>query len=429
MGAGGGGVCRPEPAGVEDGRVTRHRPAPPGFDVAWVRSHFPALDEGAAHFDGPGGTQTPDTVADAVRDTLVSAVANRGTVTMAERRAEEIVAAARAAGADLLGADTRGIVFGRSATALTYDLSRALAKTWTPGDEVVVTRLDHDANVRPWVQAAEAVGATVRWVDFDPATGVLEVDDVASQLSERTRLVATTAASNLIGTRPPVHQIAERVHEVGALYWVDGVHATAHASVDVAALGADVWVCSPYKFLGPHCGMLAADPALLETLHPDKLLPSMDDVPERFELGTLPYELLAGTTAAVDFLASLAHIGDEASHRRDRILASMDALEAHEDRLGGRMEAGLRGIPGVVVHSNAPARTPTILFTVEGRDSQDLRRALAQRGVNAPAGNFYAIETSRHLGLGDRGGVRVGLSPYTDDSDVDRLLTALHDIV
>ena len=402
---------------------------PSAYDVAWVRSHFPALREGAAHFDGPGGSQTPDVVADAVRDTLVSAVANRGTVTRAERRAEEIVGAARAAAGDLLGIDPRGVVFGRSATALTYDLSRALAKQWGPGDEVVVTRLDHDANIRPWVQAAEAAGATVRWVDFEPGTGILDVDAVTAQLSERTRLVATTAASNLIGTRPPVHQISDRVHAVGALHWVDGVHATAHASVDLARLGADFWVCSPYKFLGPHCGIAAADPALLETLHPDKLVPSTDDVPERFELGTLPYELLAGTTAAVDFIASLAHTGDETSHRRDRVLASMAAVEAHEDALRERLEPALRALPGVTVHSNAPARTPTLLFTVEDHDPRDIHRELARYRVNAPAGSFYAVECSRHLGLGDEGGVRVGLAPYTDEADVERLLDALHRVV
>ena len=276
------------------------------YDVASVRAHFPALAEGAAHFDGPGGSQTPDVVARAVADTLTSAISNRGSVTASERRAEQVVTDCRAALADLLGADPRGIVFGRSATALTYDLARALAKDWGPGDEVVVTRLDHDANIRPWVHAAEAAGATVRWVDFDPATGELSADAVAAVLSDRTRLVATTGASNLIGTRTPVCRVADLAHEVGALHWVDGVHATAHASVDLVALRADFWTCSPYKFMGPHCGVLAADPALLETLHPDKLLPSTDAVPERFELGTLPYELMAGTTAAVDFIASLA---------------------------------------------------------------------------------------------------------------------------
>lgn len=398
------------------------------YDVASVRSHFPALREGAAHFDGPGGTQTPEMVANAVRETLLSAVANRGVVTPAERRAEEIVAGCRAAVSDLLGCEPGGVVFGRSATALTYDLSRALARTWSPGDEVIVTRLDHDANVRPWVQAAEAVGATVRWADFDPATGELTVENVAAVLTPRTRLVAVTAASNLIGTRPPVRQIADAVHEVGAVLWVDGVHATAHAPVDLSRLGADVWTCSPYKFLGPHCGIAAAAPEFLEGLHMDKLAPSTDQVPERFELGTLPYELMAGTTAAIDFIAALSGSDDVARTRRERLVAAMALVEEHEDRLLARMEAGIRALPGVRVYSNAAARTPTVLFTLAGHEPAEVRGRLAEAGVNAPAGHFYAIECSRHLGLGDVGGVRVGLAPYTDDSDVDRLLAALSEI-
>ena len=400
-----------------------------GYDVAAVRAHFPALREGAAHFDGPGGTQTPDVVAEAVARTLTSAVANRGFVTAAERRAEEIVGACRAALGDLLGADPRGVIFGRSATALTYDLSRALGRTWGPGDEVVVSRLDHDANVRPWVQAAAAVGATVRWADFDPATGEQRAEEFAAVITERTRLVAMTAASNLIGTKPPVCRVGELAHEVEALLWVDGVHASAHASVDLRRLGADFWTCSPYKFLGPHCGVVAADPEILEGLAIDKLAPSTDEVPERFEFGTLPYELMAGTTAAVDFLASLSGEQDGASHRRDRLVAAFDAIHAHEQRLGARLEAGIRALPGVRVFANAAKRTPTLLFTLGGHDDQDVRRALAERGVNAPAGSFYALECSRRLGLGDDGAIRVGLAPYTDDSDVDRLLGALEEIV
>jgi cysteine desulfurase family protein (TIGR01976 family) len=398
------------------------------LDVASVRAHFPALTEGAAHFDGPGGSQTPDVVGRAVADTLTSAISNRGTVTASERRAEQVVTDCRAALADLLGADPRGIVFGRSATSLTYDLARTLAKDWGPGDEVVVTRLDHDANIRPWVQAAEAVGATVRWVDFDPATGELSADAVAAVLSERTRLVATTGASNLIGTRTPVCRVADLAHEVGALHWVDGVHATAHASVDLAVLRADFWTCSSYKFMGPHCGVLAADPALLETLHPDKLLPSTDAVPERFELGTLPYELMAGTTAAVDFIATFDDTG-AGSTRRERIELGMKAVHAHERALLDVLEPALRAMNGVTVHSNARSRTPTLLFTVAGRDPQEIRGRLAERGVNAPAGHFYAIECSRHLGLGDSGGVRVGLAPYTSADDIDRLITGLTEIV
>lgn len=400
------------------------------YDVERIRSHFPALRDGAAHFDGPGGTQTPDVVAQAVADTLVSAIANRGHVTAAERRAEEVVAQCRLALADLLGTDPRAIVFGRSATQLTYDFSRAIAKTWAPGDEIVVSRLDHDSNIRPWIQAAEAAGVTVRWADFDAATGTQTEEHFAAQLSERTRLVALTAASNLIGTMPPVTTIAGLAHALGALVWVDGVHATAHVPVDLATLGADFFTCSPYKLLGPHCGVVAAArPDLLEGLHPDKLLASTDEIPERFEFGTLPYELMAGTTAAVDFLAGLADRGADTGSRRDRILQSYAVLKSHEAALLERLEAGIRALPGVSVHSNAPHRTPTLLFSVAGTDPQTVSRGLAEAGVNAPAGHFYALECSRHLGLGDEGAVRVGLAPYTDDSDIDRLLTALRAIV
>jgi cysteine desulfurase family protein (TIGR01976 family) len=392
------------------------------YDVAAVRAHFPALREGAAHFDGPGGTQVPDVVAEAVARTMTSALANRGRTTVAERRADDIVLSARAAIADLLNADPRGVVFGRSMTQLTYDFSRALAKTWTAGDEVVVSRLDHDANVRPWVQAAEAVGATVRWIEFDRTTTELTVDDVQRVLGPRTRLVAVTAASNLIGTRPPVADIAVAVHDAGALLYVDGVHATAHAPIDIVALGADLYACSPYKFLGPHCGVVAGRVELLEELHPDKLLPSTDAVPERFELGTLPYELLAGTTAAVDFLAfSPADDGD----RRARLVTEMAAIEAHENALRQRLEDALASMPTITSHSRAANRTPTVLLTFDGRDVVDAYRFLAERNVNAPAGTFYALEPSRWLGLGDTGGLRVGFSPYNDDTDVDRLLAGL----
>lgn len=397
------------------------------YDVAAIRSHFPALATGTAFFDAPGGSQVPDVVAAAIHRTLVAGISNRGRVTAAERGADDIVTAARAAMADLLGADPGGIVFGRSMTQLTYDLARTLAKTWRPGDEVVVTRLDHDANIRPWVQAAAAVGGTVRWVEFDPATGELTADQVAAQLSDRTRLVAVTGASNLIGTRPPLAQIGRLVHGTGALFFVDGVHLTAHESVDVAAIGVDLFACSPYKFLGPHCGVLFGRPELLAELQPDKLLPSTGDVPEKFELGTLPYELLAGTTAAVDFIAdfSAALPAAPVAGRRERLVASMAAASAHELQLRRSLEEQLAGFPSVTVRSRAAERTPTLLLTFEGRGAAAAHRYLAERDINAPAGSFYAIEASRWLGLGDSGGLRIGLAPYTNTDDVSRLLAGL----
>ena len=386
---------------------------------------MPALREGAAHFDGPGGTQIPDQVADAMNDALRSALSNRGRGTAAERRADDIVIGARQAMADLLGADARGIVFGRSMTQITMDIARTLAQNWGPGDEIVVSRLDHDADVRPWVIHAERAGATVRWAEFDPATGEMSPEDVLRHVTPATRLVALTGASNLIGTRPDLAAVGVGVHEHGALFYVDGVHLTAHAPVDIAAIGCDFYACSPYKFLGPHLGVLAASPDLLETLHPDKLLPATNVVPERFELGTLPYELLAGVIAAVDVLANLV---PSEGDRRERVLASMTALEDYEDALHARMREGLESIPGIHLYSNAKHRTPTETFTIDGHNPGEISAFLAERGVNAPASNFYALEVSRWLGLGDAGGVRVGLAPYSNDDDVDRLITGLREL-
>ncbi|MCX5365561.1 cysteine desulfurase-like protein [Streptomyces sp. NBC_00124] len=393
------------------------------YDITALRSQFPALTAGTAHFDGPGGTQMPRPVIDAIADALAHPLSNRGSVTLGERNAESLVTEARRAMADLLGADPRGIVFGRSATQLTYDFSRTLADTWSPGDEVVVTRLDHDANIRPWVQAAERVGAAVRWADFDPATGELTPDDIGAVLSDRTRLVAVTAASNLIGTRPDIAVISQLVHEAGAFVYVDGVHHTAHSLVDLESLGADFFVCSPYKFLGPHHGVLAAAPELLETLRPDKLLPSTDVVPERFELGTLPYEFLAGTRAAVDFMAGLD--ATATGTRRERLAAAFAELEAHEHTLRTQLDKGLAALPGITIHSRATDRTPTLLLTFEHHATTDAYGFLAERGIQVPSGSFYAIEASRHLGLGDTGGLRVGLAPYNDSEEVDRLLAGL----
>ncbi|MER7187721.1 cysteine desulfurase-like protein [Streptomyces hyaluromycini] len=393
------------------------------IDLTALRAHFPSLATGLAFFDGPGGTQTPRPVADAITATLTGPLSNRGTVTPSELNAERAVAEFRAACSDLLNVPAHGVVHGRSATQLTYDFSRHLARTWNAGDEIVLSRLDHDANVRPWVQAAERAGVRVRWIEIDPETTELDLDSYEQALTPRTRLVAVTAASNVLGTKPPVRRIADRAHEAGALVYVDGVHYAAHHLVDVPALGADLFVCSPYKFLGPHCGVLAAAPEFLETLRPDKLLPSPDTVPERFEFGTLPYEVLAGATAAVDFLAELDP-GSGVS-RRERLSRSLESVHQHELSLRARLEEGLGALGDTVtVHSKAPDRTPTLLMTLEGRDAREAQTHLAARGVVAPAGSFYACEPFTALKLEDPA-LRAGLAPYNTADEVDRFLDGL----
>lgn len=393
------------------------------IDLPALRAHFPALETGWAYFDGPAGTQTPRPVAEAISRTLTGPLSNRGTISLSERNAEQAVSDFRAAYADLLNMPPTGIVQGRSATQLTYDFSRHLAKTWIPGDEVILSRLDHDTNVRPWVQAADRAGVTIRWIEVNPDTAELDLDSYERALSERTRLVAVTAASNVLGTMPPIRRIADSAHAVGALVYVDGVHYTAHHAVDVPALGADLFMCSPYKFLGPHCGVLAAAPELLESIQPDKLAPSPNSVPERFEFGTLPYEIMAGAAATVDFLAAM----DPAATgtRRNRLLHSLTAMHHHEVELRAKIQDGIKAFgDAVLVHSKAEHRTPTILMTLVGRDARQAHAYLAERQVVAMAGSFYAYEPFKALGLSDPA-LRVGLAPYNTDQEVDRLLTGM----
>ncbi|WP_349828399.1 cysteine desulfurase-like protein [Brevibacterium litoralis] len=407
------------------------------YDVTRLRSRFPSLASGTAHFDGPGGTQTPIEVGRAVYERITGPVSNKGTGSLSERTASATMADFREAMGDFLASDPQGIVYGRSATALVYEFAGYLSKSWGPGDTVVVSRLDHDSNVRPWVQAAERAGASVAWIDLDPATGDLDPASAEAVIGPDTVLVAIAAASNFLGTIPPVRRIADLAHSHGALVWVDAVHYAAHRLVDREALGADVLVCSPYKFLGPHCGVLAADPQWLAGVEVDKLAPQTDAVPDRFERGTLPYELQSGVVAAVDFLADLAEEfggaapagtdGAGAMSRRARLEASFALLEEHEDALRERMEAGLAALgEEVVVHSVAAQRTPTVTVTLPGRDVRAAYAHLVtEHDVLAPAGDFYAYEAVRRLGLPGNAGLRMGLAPYSDHRDVDRLLAGL----
>ena len=380
------------------------------YDVDQVRAQYPALSEGFAHLDGAAGTQAAAPVIEAITGTLRRAVSNRGTAFESARRANEIVAAAREAVADLVGGQAAGVVFGASATALTYRVAGTLAQGWASGDEVVVSRLDHDANVRPWVQAAEAAGATVRWAEFDPKTGELPAGQYADLLGPRTRLVAVTAASNAIGTIPPVREIADLAHAAGALVYVDGVHATPHLPTDIAELAADFYVTSAYKWSGPHLAAVVADPARWETLSPAKLMPSPDSVPDRFELGTLSFELLAGVTAAVDHLASLT---DQAGDRRTRIRAGLAEAAAYEATLLERLLTGLAAIPEVTVCPAPDHRCPTVSFRLGGQAPADTARALGDAGVCVFSGDYYAYEYFTATGLRDSGGaVRASIYHY-----------------
>lgn len=396
------------------------------FNVEDIREQFPSLKTGMAHFDGPGGTQTPVSVGKAIYDTITGPLSNRGTGSKSEQNAEDAVHAARQAAADLLNADPNGIVFGRSMTQLTFDFARTLSQSWKAGDEIVVSRLDHDGNVRAWVRYAEKTGATLRWIDFDRTTGHLDVSDVEAVVNDRTKVVAVTAASNVLGSKPDLPAIAKVVHSVGALLYVDGVANTAHNVVDLTEMGADFYGCSPYKFFGPHIAFLGAKPELLETLHPDKLRPSTEVVPERFELGTLPYEFMAGVTAAIDFMASM----DTAAtgSRRDRLVTSLAASGAHESALDHRLRKGLESMDNITLYSNSHSKTPTQFFNVTGIKPETVYRELLKANVHAPGSNFYAIECCDHLGLGYEGAARAGMSPYNTEEEVDRLLNALSEL-
>jgi cysteine desulfurase family protein (TIGR01976 family) len=375
------------------------------------RERFPGLADGWARLDGPAGTQMVDDAIEAMAAWMRSGdAANHGGAFQAAERTDALVAGARASAAALLGAPSaEDIVFGPSMTALTMHFAAAVGRSLRPGDEIVCTRLDHDANVTPWVIAAGRAGAHVRFADPEPETLELPAGAVEAVLSARTRWVAVTAASNAVGTIPDLPGIVAAAHSAGARVWIDAVHAAPHRVIDVAALGADAVVCSAYKWFGPHIGVLWARPELLSSLQPDKLRPSPDTVPDRWELGTLPFESLAGVRAAADFVAGL-----------DR-----EAVRAHEGRLLARMAEGLGAIDGVTLHGAARDRTSTVMFSVAGRSSHEVAVALARAEVAVWHGNYYALELSRWLGLEPDGAIRAGCVAYNEAEDVERLLEAV----
>jgi cysteine desulfurase family protein (TIGR01976 family) len=380
------------------------------LDVGAVRARFSALDRPLAFFDGPGGTQCPDEVIDAVAGYLRESNANVGAPYETSRRTDELVALAHQRAATFLGCDPGEVAFGQSMTALNFLLTRAFARTLRSGDEVVVTRLDHDANVAPWLEIEHDIGIVVRHVDVTEDLA-LDYDDLERHLSDRTRVVAFPAAANSVGTAPDVRRVVELAHDAGALAWIDAVHYGPHGPIDVADWGCDVLVCSPYKFFGPHMGVAYGREELLRRWRPYKVRPAADEpVGHRFELGTCQHELLAGFAAAVDYVASIG----------------WGAIQAHERALGERF---LDGLPdGVTLHGlpTMEGRVPTFCFSVPGRTARSVAEHLASRDVAVWWGNYYALETIRRLGLDELdGAVRAGIVHYNTAEEVDRLIGEL----
>jgi cysteine desulfurase family protein (TIGR01976 family) len=384
------------------------------LDVDAARARFTALDRRLAFFDGPGGTQCPDEVIDAIAEYLRRDNANIGAPYETSRRTDELVDRARGRAGSFLGCAPEEIAFGQTMTAMNFLLTRALGRELEAGDEVLVTRLDHDANVAPWLALQEDIGVVVKFVDVNDDLS-LDLDDLAAKRSPKTKVVAFPAAANSVGTRPDVARIVELAHEAGALAWVDAVHYGPHGPIDVSAWGCDVLVCSPYKFFGPHMGMAFGREEVLRRWRPYKVRPAADEpVGHRFELGTSQHELLAGFVAAVDYVDSLG----------------WDAIVGHETVLGQRF---LDGLPaGVTLHGlpTMEGRVPTFCFTVPGSTAQSVAEHLAAREIAVWWGNYYALETMRHLGLDvDDGAVRAGIVHYNTADEVDRLLEGLGELV
>jgi cysteine desulfurase family protein (TIGR01976 family) len=386
----------------------------PLFDVAAVRARYTALDRPLAFFDGPGGTQCPDEVIDAIARYLREDNANVGAPYGTSRRTDALVATAHERAASFMGCHPGEVAFGQSMTALNFLLTRALARELEAGDEVLVTRLDHDANVAPWLALADDVGIAVRFVDVHGDLA-LDLDDLAAKRSPRTRVVAFPAAANSVGTAPDVRRVVELAHEAGALAWVDAVHYGPHGPIDVGAWGCDVLICSPYKFFGPHMGMAFGREDLLRSWRPYKVRPAADEpVGHRFELGTSQHELLAGLVAAVDYVDSLG----------------WEAITAHEHALGERFLAGLPA--GATLHGlpTMNGRVPTFCFSIHGRSARSVAEHLAERDVAVWWGNYYALETIRLLGLDQAdGAVRAGIVHYNTSEEVDRLLAGIQELV
>ncbi len=407
------------------------------LDLTGVRAQFPALTQTVdgwplIYFDGPGGTQVPQRVIDAMSDCLVRANANTHGAFITSARTDHVIDSARLALADLLGCDADEVVFGANMTSLTFALSRSLGRELQPGDELVVTRLDHDANIAPWL-ALQECGARVRIVDIDPQDCTLDLEDLARQINERTRLVAVGYASNAVGTINPLTEVVRLARAVGALVFVDAVHYAPHGSIDVRALDCDFLACSVYKFFGPHLGVLYGKREHLQRWRPYKVRPASEAVPERWETGTQNHEALAGATAAIDYLAELG-TGANAPTRRAALLTAMERIRQYERQLCEQLVSGLLSIAGLSFYGiREPERftwrTPTVAVRLANYSPRQLAEALAERGICTWDGNYYALNLAERLGVQASGGMlRIGLVHYNSAEEVEQLLARLHEL-
>ena len=415
--------------------------APAALDLANIRSQFPSLAQTvnghpAVFFDGPGGTQVPQRVIDAISDYLRRDNANSGGNYPTSRRTDAMIAAAREAMADFFHCAADEVVFGQNMTSLTFAFSRAIGRELGPGDEILVTRLDHDANVSPWLAMAGERGVTVRWAEIHDEDCTLDLADLASKINENTKLVAVGYASNAVGTLNPVKAITRLAHAAGALAFIDAVHYTPHGLIDVAALDCDFLVCSTYKFFGPHMGVLYGKREHLQRMRPYKVRPLTDAVPFRWEFGTLNHECIAGITACVDYIADIGrHARPDVADRRGAIVAAYEVIHEHESKLLRRTVEGLSKIPGAKIYGiTDPARfnerCATLAVRIDGHSPLQLATKLGELGFFTWDGNYYALNLTEHLDVEKSGGfLRIGLVHYNTLEEVDRMLAALRDIV
>lgn len=409
------------------------------LNVSEIRSRFPALSELyngklAIFFDGPGGTQVPQSVMDAMTDYLTRRNSNSHGPFETSRRTDAVDVAAHQAMADLLGCEAREVIFGPNMTSLTYMMSRSLGQEFQPGDEIVVTRLDHDANVAPWLQLAEDRRLTLRWADVDLETCTLDMEHLRSQITSRTRLVAIGYASNATGTINDVAQAVQWAREAGAYSYIDAVHYAPHGPIDVKALGCDFLACSAYKFFGPHSGQLYGKEEHLSRLRAYQVRPAGADLPKKWETGTGNYEAMAGAAAAVDYLASLGESYGGAAitaSRREKIRAAWPVIQGHENQIKGQMLRGLQEIPGVRIYGltdpdQLDKRVATFAIRKEGTTPQQVAEKLGEENIFTWHGNFYALGISERLGVEESGGlVRIGLVHYNTGEEVERCLDVL----